>query len=102
MYSTRIISRSLYIFTPFFTSVYNQETDNLCTKQGNSSKKIRGFKSRAGYYGACMVEILPLKYTFLVQNKLVLRILNLSVKHNKPTVYKSGIQSRVSNQMQDF
>ena len=44
MYCTQtIISRSLYIFTPFFSAVYNQErlsiTDNLCTKQGNVGLK---------------------------------------------------------------
>ena len=44
-YDTRaIISRSLYIFYPFFTAVYSQElllniTDNLCTKERNSSIK---------------------------------------------------------------
>jgi hypothetical protein len=32
-----IISRGLYIFTPFFTAV--NITDNLCAKQGNFSKK---------------------------------------------------------------
>ena len=35
-YRTRaIISCGLYIFTPYFTAVYN----NLCTKQENSLKK---------------------------------------------------------------
>ena len=66
MYRTRAISRGLYIFTPFFTAVYIVEviiTDNLCTRQGNSSvfgPKIRGFKSRAGYNGACTVNELKI------------------------------------------
>ena len=48
-YRTRaIISRGLYIFTPFFNAVYIVEQlviDNLGTKQGNSSifePKIHG------------------------------------------------------------
>ena len=46
-------------FTPFFSAVYNQEwlfhiTDNICTKQGNSS--VFGPKIR-GYDGACTVHM---------------------------------------------
>ena len=45
-YRTRaIISRGLYFFYPIFTSAAAYITDNLCTKNGNSSffkPKIRG------------------------------------------------------------
>ena len=57
-----IISRGLYTFHPIFQcSLYCRAviiTDNLCTKQGNSSifePKIHSFKSRAGYNGAYTV-----------------------------------------------
>ena len=54
-YRTRaIISRGLYIFYPIlYCGLYCRavsNTDNLCTKQGNSSifgPKIHGLKSRA-------------------------------------------------------
>ena len=55
VYRTRaIITRGLYLFTPFFTLVYIVErlvlhTIYLCSKQGNSSiigSKIRGLKLR--------------------------------------------------------
>ena len=53
-----IISRGLYTFHPIFQcSLYCRAviiTDNLCTKQGNSSifePKIHSFKSRADYNG---------------------------------------------------
>ena len=52
------IRRGLYIFSPFFTAVYNQERVTLktiCTKQGNSSIKNCGLKLRVGYNGACTV-----------------------------------------------
>ena len=46
IYRTRaIISRGLYFFYPIFTSAAAYITDNLCTKNGNSSffkPKIRG------------------------------------------------------------
>ena len=62
MYHTwPIISRSLYFFTLFFTEVFNQDRlllNNLCNKQGHLSLKSEsGFKSRAGYNDACMVEM---------------------------------------------
>jgi hypothetical protein len=49
-YARHYKPRLVYFFTPFFTAVYTVErldstTDNLCTKQGNSSifePKIRG------------------------------------------------------------
>ena len=61
-----IISHGLYNFYPIFhCGLYLKAakiTDNLCTKQGNSSKNPRfiiksGFKSRAGYNGTCMVHV---------------------------------------------
>ena len=68
-YRTRtIITRGLYIFySTFHCGLYcraerlDSVTDNLCTKQENSSifgSKIRGFKSRAGYNGTRTVIIL--------------------------------------------
>ena len=49
----------MYIFYPIFhCGLYIRAvsiTDNLCTKQGNSSifePKTRGYKSKAGYIGA--------------------------------------------------
>jgi hypothetical protein len=50
----------MYIFYPFFHyGLYLKAaniTDNLCNKQGNSSKKIRGLQSRAGYNGGHTVN----------------------------------------------
>ena len=62
-YRTRVVITSvLYLFHPILHCGLNcravSVTDNLCTKQGNSSifgSKIRGFKSRAGYSAASMV-----------------------------------------------
>ena len=62
-YRTRVVITSvLYLFHPILhCGLYCRAvsvTDNLCTKQGNSSifgSKIRGFKSRAGYSAASMV-----------------------------------------------
>ena len=62
VYRTRaIIRRSLYIFYPsFHCGLYCRAvstTDNLCTKEGNSSifepEIESGFKSRAVHNGAC-------------------------------------------------
>ena len=70
MYSTRaIISRGLYTFYPIFHCGLHCRainiTDNLCTKQRNSSilslksavYNQEQFQSRAGYNGVCTVHI---------------------------------------------
>ena len=59
-----IITRGLYIFTPFLTAVYIVERLVLQTIYVLNKEifqflglKIRGFKSRAGYNGARTVNL---------------------------------------------
>ena len=48
---------------------------------------------------------MKMKYTFLIQNRLQLRFLDLSVKRRvqlyKPTVYKTGTQTKVGKSLQN-
>ena len=83
-----IISHGSYTFYPIFNcGLYCRAvsiTDNLCTKQVNSSifePKIRGFKSRVGYNGArtvvCMSLILQISTTCHFKSAILKRLWNL-------------------------